>query len=648
MATPKVINKQLDLAVLNQMEEPISVSVSRQIGGQYTPIPLPPKPHDGGGEWAPGEGWEKREISKLEGWLVSDFTGGGMYVIKLVDAKNLAFEWKPYFDPRQYPMRNPPTISPPNVPITNPPAGITLVQTPDGAIEEWPPRGMISNMLNAPTPQPVSSQVPSMSFPQFSYPWGRPPPVEEERRRHEEQERQHRDQIARLEREALEAKHKADLERIKLDNDRKLDEIKASLAPKTDEATTRRLDKLEGLIERLVDRVSTPVATGPSPELVALQEQNRKLEERLEREAAERRHAEQMAALERRIDAAAAKPSGPDPTFLMLVDAMKHSQNDMQRVIDSMGKQMLTPQDVLNLARQTNSGIDDLRANVVNTFSQMFELQKRAFENAANFLPQGDHPAVRVIEGVTERVGEVVGKWAESKDAAQVAQAKAVAAQAQAQKAAIDAQRESLSQMAAQQAAMEARAVANAAHVGREQPGLAGAAPTQPADGGRVIPLRPNASEARPSDVRLGKTDEQWFGGALTHVNQLRDGVAIYLSDPKSEAGISPEKAAEFLQTASATILQQGLRVIAFDELFMVDGRLEDFMMVLLPGAPPEYRIQVLDILAPEDDEDDDDEDAGEEPAKVETKVETPSTQRQTQPLRPSSKAPKAPTTPRA
>ena len=615
-----MLHRQLDIAILQTMEEPISVNVSRVMGNVRTPLLLPSKGTDASGVvYGPGDGWEKAEIQQLEGWLATDFAGGGLYNIKIVDAKGAAYEWQPWFDPKTYPVRVPATMQP----TMQGQAAASSINSQQSSqpmeAAEWPPR----NLPSFPLVTPIPSQVP-MSFPPFPYSnIGRVSSADEERRRFEDRERALQDQLAKAEREKIEEKNRADLARIEAEHNRRLEELKASLAPKADDATNKRLDKLEAMFEKLLDKVSMPTPTGPTPEMLALQEQNRQFQARLEAAEIERRHAEQMAELRRQVEALANRPTGPDPVMSMVIDAMKDGQRQMQNVIDGMRHQTLTPQDVLNLAKSTSHGVDELRTSVVRAFGEMFDLQKRAFESAAQMLPQGESPAVRIVEQGIEKAGEMFEKWQESKDAGQVAAARAAAAQAKAQEAAINAQRDQLNQMAAREERLmnqrTATAQANVAHApSRVEGQLAGAPVTPPA--GQPSPQPSNVIPL--PERRLGKTDQEWFGGAVMHVERLREAVTEFLNGlpegkltPEGKpVGASPEDAASFIARSVEQIVKANLVVPAFNELFLAN-QLDDFAMVLLPHAPPQYRKAMLDELEKlhEGDDDGDDDDEGED-----------------------------------
>jgi hypothetical protein len=94
---------RFDPAVLQTLQDPLSVRVEKVKGAHGTPVELPAK--DG---FAPGFGWTKEEITKLENWLLTEFTGGGLYHIIIVDAAGNKMEWFSNYDTRFYPERVPP------------------------------------------------------------------------------------------------------------------------------------------------------------------------------------------------------------------------------------------------------------------------------------------------------------------------------------------------------------------------------------------------------------------------------------------------------------------------------------------------------------------------------------------------------------
>ena len=153
MAAVKPINRQLDPAILATMEEPITVNVSRVVSGARTPLMLPIKESTDGMSYGPGEGWEKIHVQMLEGWLVTDFSGGGLYNIKIVDNKGLTFEWQPFFDPKQFAPRVPYTMQ--SATSGHAPVYQQPMQSTSPPLEVvWPPRGIDTGIpLATPIPQ---------------------------------------------------------------------------------------------------------------------------------------------------------------------------------------------------------------------------------------------------------------------------------------------------------------------------------------------------------------------------------------------------------------------------------------------------------------------------------------------------------------
>ncbi len=149
----------------------------------------------------------------------------------------------------------------------------------------------------------------------------RPTPEEDfERKRLEEQTRMLQETVQRLERDRLEAEHKASLERVQ-------------------QSHSQEMTKLQDEMRRIAERAqAAPV--GPSPELQQLREEREKLErkqEQMEREfrdaqriaAAEKqtqeinRRFEDMMALIGKMAEAPKGPTGPDPPLLAGQDQIR-------------------------------------------------------------------------------------------------------------------------------------------------------------------------------------------------------------------------------------------------------------------------------------------------------------------------------------
>ena len=263
MSKPPPTPKRFDPAILNSMTEPLSIRVERRTGGTSSPIPLPPEEDQVAG----GIGYSKERILTIEQWLINEWCGGGTLFFILSDSSEppLKMEWIATYDPRTYPPRIPPLMAPgpvaPPLPMTAapplpPPQPVFAQPQPQQVPMSSTPWPSTIAFTGAPPQQPLPSAPPTYFYPQPSQSRGYDP----ERDRLERERTDLANRLAQAEKEKLEASHKADLERIQRDSDRKLDELKASLQPKPDPSIDARFSKLESVLERLADRITAPAA----------------------------------------------------------------------------------------------------------------------------------------------------------------------------------------------------------------------------------------------------------------------------------------------------------------------------------------------------------------------------------------------------
>jgi len=662
--------KRFDGAVFSRMVEPLMVRVERTVGASRpTPIELPPK--EGA---APGMGWLKDDILKLEAWLVRSWTGGGVYEVSVVDDAGTKLDWTFSYDTKQYPPRNPPTLpgvdsAPSSDDTTTQQATAQAVVTGEA---NWPPPASdYSSVISPqPAPQPVArpapqpQQVRTAMIPPTQYVAAPVAPTapnnDFERRALQEQLAFAREQISKIERERVEAQHQADLERIRQDNDRKFEELKRSLTPKDDS----RIDKLEALILKVLDKPApAPVQLGPDPSIIAMQEETRRMREEMQRAEAARReeqtraeaarreetqrateradqqrredqHARELSEMRMQIAAANAKPSGPDPMMLLMVDMVKDIARSSQSQIDNLKGFMMTPKDIAAMNKESSGAVDDVRRTLMGSFNDLFGMQRQVVENMMAMQPQGESTldkAIDAAKGMADRYMGGQRDVAVSTAKAQAESSKAQAEMAHAQRAHLEilAQREAEAR-AADAASTgglnghtngDARAHGGAVNDGTNgvagQPELVAEVPVGTAPVIEVV----DATTQPAAPTNYGKTDAQWFTDALPHVGQLRDGVALYFKSihatpPNIDAegkplGIDADQAAKNILQAVATIVTNKLHIPAFNDLFLAQ-KYTEFMEVLLPGTPSRYRADVMGAIIAEmngvndGDEDDD------------------------------------------
>ncbi len=613
-ALKPIVPKQFDDAKLQAMAEPLIVRVERLRGTSRSPIPLPIS------EEAPdqpgGTGYDREAIRGLEEFLVTRWSGGGAYEITVTDANGQTMKWTPSWPVDQYPEIVPPPLRTAHNPTPSTPRRTSMPAFPNGFPNVAPIFGGMQ-------------QQPQMQMPQYGYPYGYPPlppppPVgtpqyqlwsSEARDRQENAELTRlREENARREREAIQARHQAELDRERQANEARFAKQEQSM---TD---------LRAMITTLTQNIAhSQNTTKPNAELEALKmqlEANRQAaeRERYDRET-ERREREtrdmmkQMAEQsQRQIDAmsrqieqfqaalAATTANRQDPMVDMLkeqarqaADSVKELSRNFATQLERMQVNMLSPRDILALAKESTAAADQATDKLSSTYSRIFDLHTKATETALQLQPQGSPVADLVREGFgnLRDMGERYFGRAEL-------QAK-LEAEKQAQL--VEAQRD------LQIAAMYAQGVPQQQQM---QSGLAGPSmPPPPAVAAPGTKKRKKAgvgNDEAPKRVvkRLGKTDEEWFGPLQDNVMALREGVATFLEAVKTEQansdgsipGIDPEQAAAGLAQAVGMVMQQQLALPIMQDL-LFQHRFPDFMDVLLPDAPEQYKADVINILIP-------------------------------------------------
>lgn len=636
--------RSFDDEKLSMMVEPLTIRIDRLKDNKKMPIPIPPPPS---GE----EFWTKDEIrNHLEQFLVTHWSGGGMYHISVTDSSEpgrITMSWQPFWSPSEYPERVPPPLADARSPDA-PPAAPHIPYNP------FPPAGARSMPPYTP-PTPPPGYWPN---PPLSYPMPAPPPVgshqysawreEADRRKAEEELQRLRDERDRKDREARELAHKAELDRVSQANEQRFSRLEASINGLASALKEGAAPKGPSEAER---RMETQIAE--------LREQTRKAEERAEaarREAeADRREAQlremiqaqalqaqkahdqtqrQIELMQANFDKAlaaltaqfASSANRTDPIFTVMqqqsmqfADTLKALAAENSRALERVQALVLNPKELIAMARDNAAGTEAAIERTTKLTSNVLEMQNRVFETALSVQPQGNGVVDTIREGIgsLQQFAEryVGGK---SKEAVASAQAQAEIARAQVQAMEI-----------------QARAQNPAAFTPPAPQGLAGAPEAIP-----VGPVSTTAPEdqvpAAPRVERLwGRTDSEWFGPAEPDVLRLREGAQQFLQAfepfkgtgkvPENLPGFKPDQAAHFINGAVMVAAQRGVTIPALAEL-LAQGEVTAFLGVLLPDADVEYREAVKEILESqgEDDEEeeDDDEQATEaapvEPAKIE------------------------------
>jgi hypothetical protein len=658
--------KVFDPAKLESMSEPLSVRVEKLKGNARTMIPLPAG-DDGSSQ---GSNWSKEDVKGLEQWLVTDWSGGGMYAITVTDSsmpQPAKHDWTIFYNPQDYPEKVPPTLSAaaaPDRPIA--PSQPQQVR-PMGSFPSAFHNGLPANVPGQ--PQTVYVQQPPASQYTPREPVVRYDPnsaalaaADADRRRMEEQLKEMQAQLQRAREEQMQAQHRQELERAE-----------ARMRAEAN-AQNEKFSKLEQMIAALATAATQRPTTDPAIE--ALKEQNRVLaqqaaDERREREAERRERemkemiqrqaeesrrqmeamqasvvAQQQAAAQTAALAAASANKGPDPMLMFLqenarqqVEAVKEQARNQTAQMAQMQSYMMNPRDVMAMAKESSNGLDQATRSITSTYQSILEMQRNAVEQILQLNSGGGSETIQLIEKGLERASSMAERYLGGKTKEAVATQQSQASLAQANAAAMQAQAQAMTV----QAQMQARQQAGGLN-GPQVPASAGpAGDTQVSQTSSVRASNGNGKDPNAqwttgpvpavvegAQVRRihGRTDLEWFGPILPKVEELRVGVAHFheslkMSPPRLKKdstvdGVEPEQAASVILQAAMIVMQQQIQILAMTEL-LGQGRVADFMDVLLPDASQQFRDEAAQIVLNElsgntdDDEDEDEEDEGDE-----------------------------------
>jgi len=642
--------KTFDTAKFETMVEPFTVRVEKIKGTMKMEIPLP-QPEDGS---APGTNWSKDQVRDLTRWLVTEWAGGGHYVIAISDGSTppQTMEWTAFYPTTEFPEKVPPPLQGAFMPSTPTPTQVkpTMASFP-GSGSSLPPASLFPTAAPVPTVPTVPAPQPGY-FPPTPYPFATPLPTLGGSAASGEVAAL-REQLTRAREEALARDFERRLAEMKAESDRQMQTLQQSMT---------------AMVQQLTQAVQQRAAAA-DPAVEQLREANRRLEEQLTQQRTEmerarreaelreeiRRTQEQQARLveesNRRLEEfmRANANKGPDPQLLMFqqmmqaqMEAMKDIARTSQVQLDRIQNFMMRPQDVLAIAKESTTNTDHVVQNIARQYESMFGLSRQLIEQAAQLNSGGGgNQVIDLVRDGVANLAEMARKYTGDKTKEQVAAMNAQAEIAKAQAEVQKAQLERMAQMAAMEAAMKAGVAAPmpsggyAGPPGVQQPAIGAPSVRAPkmsnglnglngANGApaNVVPFKPNDGGRR-----RGRTDEEWFGPTLPKVLELRESVDKFLDalreTPPRRDGAEPSEVADAIQQAAAYVMQANLPIPALTEL-LAQGMIADFLDVLLPNATQAYRDEVAKLLMEsavgEDDEDEDgdeDDDAQETSPQV-------------------------------
>jgi hypothetical protein len=547
---PKKPALEFDNQKLEKLQEPITVTVYRLAGGNRELVVLPTRPE----ESVPGKGFTRDDVRQLEQFLAEKWTGAGNYECAATGANGEPMKWKFYASERNYPtMHQGQVIAQPNQPQQQ---ALQGVQPTPLAATGWlgglpqPQAPAPQPQLQLPWSQPAlqSNWMSQAPIPPVSYPGQQiyPPPngvnqVQQEREARIAMEN-------RLERERSENQHKEAISALSTE----MRNMQAQMMAKPGETEEVKL---------LKEQLRAMEAKQSDEKLVAMiADSNRQNREMM------REMQQQMMQL---INA---KPSGPDPTMMLVVEAMKAStqqqaeaaraNSDAQKEIARIqadaqreaARQALGPQDMINLVSRMSVGQEQLAMG----YSKVMEMMQQGIETVMTAQGPGTHPALELVGQAAQGGLEVAQNFVQMKkeEAIANAQAQAVAAQAQ-----------------AQAAVAQSRPASPQLNAAEEEPEEAEE---------ETIP-----SAEAPPQADVDAAERELFGLALPKVKELREAVAAGTLDPQ--------------QTATAIV--GGISEIANRKIkakitdAWAQGDLATLVDAILPGLTTSFQETVISTL---------------------------------------------------
>lgn len=318
----------------------------------------------------------------------------------------------------------------------------------------------------------------------------------------------------------------------------------------------------------------------------------------------DRRHAESLAAVQQGMNAQmqaltqsmqalvsqiSAKPAGPDPTIMLLLESQKQqaeAQRETARLMADAQKETARLQaDAQREAARTALGPRELielmtrqsgnQEHIIQASRAAIDIMKESVDAALNMRGGDAHPALAMVqEGLTNTM-QLAQHYISSKSQTEAVKANSAAVQAQ---------------------AVAQTAQANAFAASQRPPAINGASPVVPA----IEPPSAEPEEEEDDDETETKpgpglkltpeeTEQQLFGPALEAVQRLRIGVKTKI--------IIPSQASAAVLQGISHFARLGQRVPAFDLVRAREyGKLVD---ILLPDSDLAFKEQMIDGLVP-------------------------------------------------
>ena len=637
----------IDLPALLKMQEPLTIAVSRVRQNQKEPIMLDPRE----GQHVSNVGWTKDEVQAIDQEII-EVSGGGVYEVQVTDAQGNSTAWTFMVPTEIYPMKPP---------RTNPASAYAY-----GAPSPPPPAPGLAGFSSVPGYPPAPYGQP-MGYPGYptlygaSTPiggWGggaaataaaaRPEPsaalaaVQQQQQMAAELHRRDLlDERHRHEREMAELKRQIEASKQPVGLDDRVERERAAR-----EAAERDAAAARAAAER-IEREAAARAERIEADRRA-EERARQIEAQIiaDRRQADERFQQMMAQMAQLAQAMSARPTGPDPMMMLLIENQKataeaareaarisaeterekarvkaetdkevararaeearinsDSQNRLiERVHTMMAPNQMSPMDAARVVKEASQSADQFTKTMVGSMNDMMDIQRNFLANMMQMAPQGEGVAGRIVSAI-ENVAQTV-----TQSQAQVAAAQAHAAASSA--------RPTWQPPPPVHVPEAASRLNGAGTNGAAAPAVEPQTVAQP-----IVDTPAGVPTPAPTDgpLRNGKTDAQWFGPALSDVLKLREGVTKYLVEVSKEevtidqpkkgehptvvgedgkaVGVSPQLCAQVIVTSAAMITQNNIPGVEAFDYFWKQQMYPALVDVMIPDAPAEYRIDVLRFL---------------------------------------------------
>ncbi len=634
----------IDLTTLLKMSEPLTVHVMRARAGMKETIPLDIRE----GQVHAGVGWTVADVREIEREVI-DVAGGGVYEVQVTDASQpeaLSTRWTFIIPPEVYPIKPPRTL---------PTAANPYPYATQAQIQPQVPMMQPSMQGLGGYAQPMPPMYPPPSWPLYGQPRQTPIATTPDSRNEQLRDELHRRDMASLEERHRHEREMAELKRVvesqrnpqhdaAVDRERMAREAAERVAAEARQAAADALARVERDAAEARAREQREAAERRA------EEQLRQLQAQI---AEDRRRADekfnQMMLQMSQLAQAAQQPRGPDPMLMMLIEQQKAAaeaqreiarvQADAQRdtarlqaevekeaaraqaeaaravaeqqksmistMQSIMAPHMMSPLDAARMMKEASQGSDQFMRSVVGNVNDLLDIQRNFLSNMMQMTPQSEGVAGRVITAI-ENAAQT---YQQTQAQVETARANAVAAQARAATA-----------WQAPPPVVQPGQPSQAAAVVTPPPAHV---PDQLAPAAPVAAPQTDVGLAGPSTVASGRvingrTDEEWFGVALRDVLRLREGVGSYLAEVASQEvnlkefpnepitvvddkgkviGVSPALAAKIVIIAANEIRSKNIPGVEAFNYFFAQQMYPALVDVLLPDAPPEFRVDVLRFL---------------------------------------------------